>query len=188
MVSSALFAVDLDLKGGVMHPTSPNKFGLDTALAFNYDLNQYFLIGAEAGFGWVTWTGMDTGFSNNTNQTLYPTDSANLYYVPVLATFTAQVSLAEVIPYLSAGLGYSWAWYRQSGANDSFDNYTWHLLGGIKWKFKSSVLFITEMGFRSAHDKNSDGIICDMTGWMGRVGVCIPFSSASSSSGTNSNK
>ena len=61
MFSSALFAVELDLKGGAMHPTSPNKFGLDSALAFNFDLNQYFLIGVETGFGWVSWAGMGTG-------------------------------------------------------------------------------------------------------------------------------
>ena len=179
MFSSALFAVDLDFKAGVMHPTSPNKFGLDTAVAFNYDLNQYFLVGAETGFGWVNWGGVGTGFGDPADDnTLFPSDSANLYYVPLLVTFTAQVQYAELTPYLSGGLGYGWAWYRRTGANDSFDNYTWQILGGIKWRFKSSVLFISEMGFRSNDAKNSNKEILSMTGWFGRIGVCVPFSSS----------
>ena len=189
--SSALYAVDLDFKAGVMHPTSPNKFGLDTAVAFNYDLNQYFLVGVETGFGWVNWSGMgasDRDIENNPS--LYPSNGANLYYVPALATFTAQVQLTEVIPYLSAGLGWGWSWYRGYGShtNDSFNNYQWQILGGIKWKFKSSVLFITEMGFRSNEGKNSDKEILSMTGWMGRVGVCIPFKSSSASTNGDATK
>jgi hypothetical protein len=180
--SSALYAVDLDLKAGAMHPTSPNKFGLDTAVAFNYDLNQYFLIGLTSGFGWVNWGGMGLGNDQFNNQnTLYPSHNANLYYVPALATLTVQVQLTEVIPYLSGGIGWGWAWYRETGNNDHFNNYTWQLLGGIKWKFKSSVLFITEMGFRSNEAKNSNNEILSMTGWMGRIGVCIPFSSSQKS-------
>ena len=187
--SSALYAVDLDLKAGVMHPTSPNKFGLDTALAFNYDLNQYFLVGAETGFGWVNWSGVGTGHGAlDNNNTLYPSHSANLYYVPLLATLTAQVQLTEVIPYISGGIGWGWAWYREKDANDSFNNYTWQILGGIKWKFKSSVLFITEMGFRSNETKNSDKEILSMTGWFGRVGVCIPFKSSTASSNGDASK
>ena len=183
--SSALYAMDLDIKGGIMHPTSPNKFGLDTALAFNFDLNQYFLIGVETGFGWVNWTGM--GLANNyTNPghqvDLYPSEAENLYHVPALLTFTAQVNLAEVIPYISAGIGYGWAWLR-GPINDSFNNYEWQLLGGLKWKFKSKVLFITEMGFRSADLKNSKKDIMTMTGWMGRVGICIPFGGSSTGNG-----
>ena len=187
--SSALYAVDLDFKGGVMHPTSPNKFGLDTALAFNYDLNNYFLIGMETGFGWVNWAGIgegyDGGYNGRDNVTLYPSHKANLYHVPLLATFTAQANLIDCIPYISAGLGYGWAWYRQSGANDSFHNYEWQLLTGLKWKFKSRVLFITEVGFRSGELRNSDKEIMSMTGWFGRVGICIPFRSSSSSSSSS---
>ena len=187
--SSALYAVDLDLKAGAMHPTSPNKFGLDTALAFNYDLSPNFLIGAETGFGWVNWSGTGTGNDYGIHPTLYPAHSANLYYVPLLLTLTAEAQLSEVIPYISGGIGYGWAWYRASGANDSFNNYTWQILGGLKWKFKAPVLLITEMGFRSAETKNSDKEIMSMTGWFGRIGVCIPFkSSASSTNGDASKK
>jgi len=174
--SSALYAMDLDLKGGIMHPTSPNKFGLDTAVAFNFDLNQYFLVGAETGFGWVNWSGI--GKANNHISTyrpdLYPSENASLYHVPFLLTCTAQVNLTEVIPYISAGLGYGWAWLR-GPERDSFNNYEWQILGGLKWKFKSWVLFITEMGFRSADLKNSNKDIMTMTGWFGRIGVCMPF-------------
>ena len=201
MFSSALFAVELDLKGGAMHPTPPNKFGLDTALAFNYDLNQYFLIGAEAGCGWVSWAGMGTGISHPYKDayepTFYRSHSADVYYVPALLTLTAEVQYAELIPYISGGAGYGWAWYRGYTANnvtnnddkvkDKFSGFTWQILGGIKWKFKSSVLFITEMGFRRARTDNSRNVILDMTGWMGRVGICIPFGSTYSSTPSKTN-
>ena len=193
MVSSALFAVELDLKGGAAHPTSPNKFGLDAALAFNFDLNQYFLIGVETGGTWVSWSGMGTGYGYyDANPTFYPSRSANVYYIPALLTLTAEVQMAEVIPYISGGVGYGWAWYRGYDINDdkvkkSFSGFTWQILGGLKWKFKSSVLFITEMGFRRARTDNSDKMILDMTGWMGRVGVCIPFGSTYSSTPSKTN-
>jgi hypothetical protein len=186
MFSSALYAVNLDLKGGVTHPTSPDKFGLDTAVAFNFDLNQYWLLGIETGLVWVTWSG--NGKANNHAATirpdLFPSDTANLYYVPALLTLTAETNLYEVIPYLSAGFGWGWAWYRdKTNGNDSFNNYTWQILGGLKWKLKSSVLFISEMGFRKNNTKNSDSEILSMTGWLGRVGVCIPFGSTAAAYG-----
>ena len=189
MCSSALFAFDLDFKGGVMHPTSPNKFGLDTAVAANFILNQNFLFGVETGFGWVNWSGIDQANDNPAviRPDLYPSHAANLYYLPILATFTAQANMAEVIPYLSFGLGYAWDWYREKDNNDSFNSYTWQILGGIKWKFKTRVLLITEMGFRSAQTESNHKIM-DMTGWIGRVGVCVPFNFSSSANGTPENK
>jgi len=190
MFSSALYAMDLDLKAGVMHPTSPNKFGLDTAVAFNYDLNKYFLVGAETGWGWVNWRGLgranDYTNPHDMRPDLYPSRAANLYYIPILATATAHVEFTEVIPYLSGGLGYAWALYR-GDYKDTYSKYTWQLLGGLKWKFQARTLLITEMGFRSAATKSGRDVL-DMTGWMGRVGICIPFGKSSGAASGNAAK
>ncbi len=186
--AAGLFAQDsnLNFKIGAQFPDAPDKAGFDSAVSYNYGVDKYFTIGAETGFGWVKWK--DEGSSTEIDGVaLASVDKTNIYSFPLMAVAT--IRLADMkdqygfMPYLTGGVGYSWAKFDNpdlpDGFDDSFDGLTWQVTGGLNINLgeDSNLMFIVEAGWRSAELENSDNIMLDMSGFVARAGVSFPLTS-----------
>ena len=179
--STALFAqsTTLHVKGGVQYPSDPDKAGFDSAVTLNLGLDKYFTLGAESGFGWLKWRATTGTWKMGSE-----IEKTNLYSLPLLAVAT--VRLADMMesygfmPYVTAGAGYSWTWYRHTEFKTRVDGFTWQAVGGVEIKFgtDSELAFVVEAGYRGATIDNSKNQELDMSGFIGRIGVSIPLVSA----------
>jgi len=179
--SVSAFAINstLDVKGGVQYPTDVEKAGFDSAVSLNIGVDKYFTIGAETGFGWISWEDKigDVGLGN---VTLTENTQTDLYTLPILAV--AKIRMADMMetygfmPYVTGGIGYSWTWYKLPQDTYRFGGLTWQTLAGIEVKLgaDSNLAFLIEGGYRGAKVKD-DNYTLDMSGFVGRVGVTFPI-------------
>ena len=180
--ATALFAQDsnITVKAGAAYPDAPEKVGFDSAVAFNLGVDKYFTLGAETGFGWVKWK--ESGNSTDLgNLNITSVEKTNLYSMPLLAVATLRLAdMMEnygVMPYITGGAGYSWTWFRNPDAKETFHGFTWQVMGGAAFRLgsDSDLQFIVEAGYRAAAIENSDNFELDMSGFVGRAGVSFPL-------------
>jgi hypothetical protein len=170
----------LHVKGGIQNPSAAEKIGFDSAVTLNLGIDKYFTLGPEVGFGWVKWEDKGEKIPGG-NVTLTEVVTTNLYSMPVLAVAT--IRLADMMestgfmPYVSAGAGYSWTWYRSNDYKEKFAGFTWQVAGGaeIKLGSDSALSVIIEGGYRGTSIKNADSLELDMSGAIGRIGVSFPL-------------
>lgn len=182
LFSTALFAIDsnLQVKGGAQFPDAPDKAGFDSAVTLNIGVDKYFTIGAETGFGWVQWKDKGEKISGGP-VTFTEVEKQNLYSLPLLAVVTVRfadlMESAGVMPYITAGAGYSWTWYDYQTDTETFRGFTWQVGGGLQFKLgaDSALSLVIEGGYKSAPVENSDNLELDMSGAYARAGISFPL-------------
>ena len=171
----------LDVKGGIQYPKAPEKVGFDSAVTLNVGVDKYFTIGAETGFGMITWEKKVGESLLGTSTPLEKKTETNLYSLPLLAV--AKIRAADMIgeygfmPYVTGGAGYSWTWYTTPDDTTTFSGFTWEALAGVEVRLgsDSNLALVLEGGYRGAKVKDADDYELNMSGYIGRIGISFPL-------------
>lgn len=165
-----------DIKLGISYPNigtnSPDVVALDSAFAFNLGLDKYFALGLEAGLNWVEWKYYHSEDSRHINGKQL-TDALT---VPMLLNAIVFFDLRDsykIMPYLTAGVGYSLSFYLSPGKDLMYGGFTWQTLAGtaIRPVKDYFVELIIEVGYRGISMSSREFYHMDMSGLIARAGV-----------------
>ncbi|PKL41131.1 MAG: hypothetical protein CVV44_00400 [Spirochaetae bacterium HGW-Spirochaetae-1] len=180
--------VDVGMGLGISYPDEPDQVAFDSSFFADYNVNQYFSIGLETGFGWVKKDidGPETSFGG---LALQSGDSINYYTIPLLAVITINIPLGEevpVVPFLSGGVGYSWTIYDPPSSIDwTFSGLTWQVMGGASYNLgenANGMKVFLEVGYRGTDIKkefSGHDYELEMSGVIAHIGVAFPLSGGS---------
>jgi len=195
---AVFFAVSASAQGlnagfglGGSYPKAPDSFGFDSKVFVDAEINKFFALGLESGFGWIKRSSGDDIDMGDAKVTL--SESVNFYSIPALLRATVYIPISEydspLKPYVSGGAGYSWTIYSTSNSyfgkkNTTFHGFTWQALLGIDYNLGSNAnnmsLFL-ECGYRGTMlEKKYKGATyeLDMSGVFVKAGLAFPIISS----------
>ena len=148
MLFTASFAgaqqIDLGVGLGTIYHTGLKDAAFDSTFDFDFNINEYFALGLQTGFGWVK-NERSTGTSAFApGITLTSKERLNIYSIPVLATATLNIPLGEfdfpIVPFITGGVGYQWSIvnsnYIGTSNTKTFHGIAWQATGGVPSRFQ----------------------------------------------------
>lgn len=179
--ASFIYAAEsnFDIKAGISYPSGPEKVGLDSSISFNIGLDKFFALGIEGGFNWVSWE-ETSGSIEYGPVPLTQTEKINAYSLPVLLNARLRYDIRDqygILPFIAAGAGYSWTFFRMTDSNRDFSGFTWQVMGGIAFRLGegSNMELLIEAGYRGAKVSDENDYELNMSGFVAHAGVRFPI-------------
>ncbi|HOO71391.1 MAG TPA: outer membrane beta-barrel protein [Spirochaetota bacterium] len=185
LCSISAFAGDLhesffDLKAGIGYYNvgnySPESAALDSSFAFTLGLDKFFSLGFETGLLWTRWDAYDPGAVKSGLQPGDKKKNSDVLCLPLMANAVVHYDLREkyhVMPYISAGAGYSWAFLLQPDERANYGGFTFEVLAGTSIRPKKNYYaeILVEAGYRGSSLSSREAYKLDLSGFVFRTGV-----------------
>ena len=164
-----------DIKAGISYPNigtnNPDRPALDSAFSFNLGLDKYFALGLETGLNWVQWDMHHPGTYSD-----YDKKTSNALTIPIMLSARIRFDLRNklyIMPYITAGAGYSLSFLLCPGKDLIYGGFTWHGMCGtaIRPVKTSFTEILIEAGFRGISMTSREDHRLDMSGFVARAGV-----------------
>ena len=169
-----------DLKAGIGYYNvgnySPESAALDSSFVFTLGLDKYFSLGFETGLLWTRWDAYDPGAVKSGLQPGDKKKNSDVLCLPLMANAVVHYDLREkyyIMPYITAGAGYSWAFLLQPDERANYGGFTFEVLAGTSIRPEKNYFaeILVEAGYRGSSLSSREEYRLDLSGFVFRTGV-----------------